>query len=421
MLFFRCRYKIDFATVVTEDSTIFHSHPGHTDIRGKGSQFECALNFIHRVCILETSDVENIPSRDAHIYFIDSDLSKTERWIGRLYQGMKSGRIDYAISYFLLYKYNDMITVNFSYPLISALLGVAVRQCMTGIFALNGKFLKELVLHTKWNREWRGYGIDTSILISGIRNRFTMIQVPQETPLNGVVHYAQEFRMFQEVCSSLFRQLEPFVFPATATNEVRYPQLFAADSRVLDFGHLDHTSSCCKESYACHYLHFFMSLYTTRDFQSHAEETLGKNLFNKINSIYNKFVASDLRSITDYQTPLVIPEFKALEYGDTLLRFGSETFLSARTWANIVMQALKSFCWLKSVHGAEEAIDRVAMSVLPCVFHLRCLSFVMEAWDLKSYPETEELAKAQRHDFVMFKNVTLGDKLSSLDFILSNR
>ena len=37
---------MDFATLVTEDSDIFTACPGKTDVRGKGSQFEAAFNFI---------------------------------------------------------------------------------------------------------------------------------------------------------------------------------------------------------------------------------------------------------------------------------------------------------------------------------------------------------------------------------------
>ena len=62
------RYRIDFATVVTEDSDIFTSCPGKTDVRGKGSQFEAAFNFIRYVAL---QDEEN---DNAHILCIDSDL-----------------------------------------------------------------------------------------------------------------------------------------------------------------------------------------------------------------------------------------------------------------------------------------------------------------------------------------------------------
>ena len=63
-----CRYKMDFATVVTEDSDIFTSCPGKTDVRGKGSQFEAAFNFIRHYVIPDNGKDKT------HIVCIDSDL-----------------------------------------------------------------------------------------------------------------------------------------------------------------------------------------------------------------------------------------------------------------------------------------------------------------------------------------------------------
>lgn len=411
-----CRYEIDFATVVTEDCTIFSSHPGLTDIRGKGSQIECALNFIYRVCVPEAKKAENEPSSlDAHFYCIDSDLGKTDGWIGRLYQAMRSGGIDYTISYFLKYKYDDMITVNFSYPLISALAGVAVRQCMTGIFAFKGYLLQELVQHTTWNQDWRRYGVDVSILLTSIRKRMRMVQVLQESPLNGEVHFSQEFKMFQQVCSSLFRQLEPHAMTLKPTSEVWCPQLCTNDPGLYDFSNLDYTGLCSKEASASHYLHFFMKLYANRGFKANAKDVLGHALFDKVKFAYNRLVESDLGSVTDYQTPTMIPEHKASEYGNCLLRIGSENLLNARTWANIVMQSWKSFCRLKSREGVEMAIERVAVLVLPCVFHLRCLGLIVETWDLTSYPDTEELVQVQRDEFIRMRSILFDDTNNKSD------
>ena len=59
---------MDFATVVTEDSDIFTSCPGMTDVRGKGSQFEAAFNFIcHYAIPYDDKD-------KTHVVCIDSDL-----------------------------------------------------------------------------------------------------------------------------------------------------------------------------------------------------------------------------------------------------------------------------------------------------------------------------------------------------------
>ena len=54
--------------MVTEDSDIFTLCPGKTDVRGKGSQFEAAFNFIRHVAL---QDEEN---DNAHVLCIDSDL-----------------------------------------------------------------------------------------------------------------------------------------------------------------------------------------------------------------------------------------------------------------------------------------------------------------------------------------------------------
>ena len=62
------RYKMDFATVVTENSDIFTSCPGKTDVRGKGSQFETAFNFIGHVALQKEAH------GTAHVMCIDSDL-----------------------------------------------------------------------------------------------------------------------------------------------------------------------------------------------------------------------------------------------------------------------------------------------------------------------------------------------------------
>ena len=67
------RHQIDFATVVTEDSDIFTSCPGKTDVRGKGSQFEAAFNFTRHVAL---QDEEN---DNAHVLCIDSDLKGKQK------------------------------------------------------------------------------------------------------------------------------------------------------------------------------------------------------------------------------------------------------------------------------------------------------------------------------------------------------
>jgi len=54
--------------VVTEDSDIFNSCLGKTDVRGKGSQFETAFNFIRHVAL------RNEEHGNAHVMCIDSDL-----------------------------------------------------------------------------------------------------------------------------------------------------------------------------------------------------------------------------------------------------------------------------------------------------------------------------------------------------------
>lgn len=59
---------MDFATLVTEDSGIFSMCPGKTDVRGKGSQFEAAFNFIRHYAI-PYDDKDKI-----HVVCIDSDL-----------------------------------------------------------------------------------------------------------------------------------------------------------------------------------------------------------------------------------------------------------------------------------------------------------------------------------------------------------
>ena len=59
---------MDFATVVTEDSDIFTSCTGKTDVRGKRSQFEAAFNFIRHYAI-PYDDKDK-----THVVCIDSDL-----------------------------------------------------------------------------------------------------------------------------------------------------------------------------------------------------------------------------------------------------------------------------------------------------------------------------------------------------------
>ena len=54
--------------MVTEDSDIFTSCPRKTDVRGKGSQFEAAFNFIRHYAI-PYDDKDK-----THVVCIDSDL-----------------------------------------------------------------------------------------------------------------------------------------------------------------------------------------------------------------------------------------------------------------------------------------------------------------------------------------------------------
>ena len=67
--------------MVTEDSDIFTSCQGKTDVRGKGSQFEAAFNFIRHYAI-------SYDDKDkTRVVCIDSDLrGKTN------YRNMKSNK-----------------------------------------------------------------------------------------------------------------------------------------------------------------------------------------------------------------------------------------------------------------------------------------------------------------------------------------
>ena len=65
--------------MVTEDSDIFTSCPGKTDVRGKGSQFEAAFNFIRHYAIPDDGKDKT------HVVCIDSDLKGKEN-----YRNMKS-------------------------------------------------------------------------------------------------------------------------------------------------------------------------------------------------------------------------------------------------------------------------------------------------------------------------------------------
>ena len=72
---------MDFATVVTEDSDIFTSCSGKTDVRGKGSQFEAAFNLIrHYATPYDDQD-------KTHVVCIDSDLKGKAN-----YRNMKSNK-----------------------------------------------------------------------------------------------------------------------------------------------------------------------------------------------------------------------------------------------------------------------------------------------------------------------------------------
>ena len=57
-----------FATLVTEDRVIFTTCPGMTNVRGKGSQFEAAFNFIRLYAIPDDGKDKT------HVVCIDSDL-----------------------------------------------------------------------------------------------------------------------------------------------------------------------------------------------------------------------------------------------------------------------------------------------------------------------------------------------------------
>ena len=65
--------------MVTEDSDIFSSIPGKTDVRGKGSQFEASFNFIRHFAMSKDNDIRSF------VMCIDADLK------GRFFQKCQRG------------------------------------------------------------------------------------------------------------------------------------------------------------------------------------------------------------------------------------------------------------------------------------------------------------------------------------------
>ncbi|KAK3737064.1 hypothetical protein QZH41_003696 [Actinostola sp. cb2023] len=115
------RYKIDFATVVTEDSDIFSSVPGKTDVRGKGSQFEASFNFIHHFA-LSTEEEGN-----GFVMCIDSDLKGTDGFVYRMHLGLHEG-YSYLVPLYWRYKYEGRATNHLMFPLYAAVTRNVVRQ-----------------------------------------------------------------------------------------------------------------------------------------------------------------------------------------------------------------------------------------------------------------------------------------------------
>jgi len=384
------RYKMDFATVVTEDSDIFNSCLGKTDVRGKGSQFETAFNFIRHVAL------RNEEHGNAHVMCIDSDLKGTDGFVYRMCLGLHQG-YSYLVPLYWRHKYEGRATNHLMFPLYSSVTRNVLRQPIGGEFAFNRKTLVRFTDPEKWVKGWRDFGIDMGMSITAGTSGDPIGQLSLPRKINYVGDDArmQVGDIFVQEGRSLFNGLIDLMESSHswAADEVVIAPV--VETEAIENTNMDVELSENAEIIAA--LHKFLVLYSSPAFQRNTVDVLN-GLSDRIKEAFEEFKQNGLCSVLQWDKPKAMPQDEQSELINQLQSLNSSVFLSSEEWAKVVFACLREF---QSRRGDDEekACQTVIRGVLLCVFYLRVFSFNMETLGLPTYPDAEELLMQQMQEF----------------------
>lgn len=141
---------------------------------------------------------------------VDADLrSITPEWIAYFLEPLFVGGYEFVAPLYARYKYDGTITNNLVYCLTRALYGKQIRQPIGGDFAFSQRLARHYLEQAVWKTNIARFGIDIWMTLGAIVAGARICQ----TNLGVKLHDAKDPAlalgpMFQQVCGTLFTQIE---------------------------------------------------------------------------------------------------------------------------------------------------------------------------------------------------------------------
>ena len=141
---------------------------------------------------------------------IDADLrSITPDWMRYMLEPIWEHDYDYVAPLYARYKYDGTITNNLVYCLTRALYGKRIRQPIGGDFAFAGWLARHYLEQPVWDTDVARFGIDIWMTLQAVVMGARICQTNLGVKLHDAKDPASALGpMFQQVCGTLFRQIE---------------------------------------------------------------------------------------------------------------------------------------------------------------------------------------------------------------------
>lgn len=166
-------------------------------VSGKGSAlrtiFAAAVALSVRACICVDADLRSI----------------TPDWVKHMLAPILTQGYDYVTPLYARYKYDGTITNNLVYCLTRAIYGKRIRQPIGGDFALSGWLARHYLEQPVWDTDVARFGIDIWMTLQAVVTGARIAQTNLGVKLHDAKDPASALGpMFQQVCSTLFDQIE---------------------------------------------------------------------------------------------------------------------------------------------------------------------------------------------------------------------
>lgn len=295
---------------------------------------------------------------------VDADLrSIMPDWVYHMLDPLLEHSYDYVAPLYARYKYDGTITNNLVYCLTRALYGQRIRQPIGGDFAFAGWLARHYLEQPVWDTDVARFGIDIWMTLQAVVVGARLCQANLGVKLHDAKDPAAALGpMFQQVCGTLFSQIEQ------------------------DF-------------------HFWSSVQGSDLISTFGMENMGKPVAMAIDhlQLVRKFQQGFWRSQTLYQHIFSKPVYQALH--DAAQAQPDRLEISRPLWARLLYEMMATY------HHLKDHRDALITSIIP-LYLGQVASFVNQTQGLDFW-EVEAVIESLVQDFEREKPHLLNLWLSS--------